>query len=284
MFQVLVRRAPKLTDNVFSASIPMRNKTLMRVPVTDTSKLVPLVDETQKFVPVLHRRHEVPLRRINGPSKRMRSRHFVYDEIVQPKQTMADVEIILVKDVPGKGVRGTKLKIPGEKAYAEFLIPQYAVYATPENELKYASLIEDVEKNTLFSTLTAQKTTLCLAQVMVFFYMNMKNPWTIEKWHARVSFRQSGIILSEDCIELPKTPISGPDPKKEGKHFIVTVKINAKETAKVLCRVNHFISDDDQKLPVHPHFTPPYDPIFEEDKADIEAFVHNRSEIKRFKF
>lgn len=282
MFRNLAQRSFKSIDNF--GRIFVRNKSLIRQKKTDTEKLIPLLDETQLFIPVVHRRHEVPLRPINGPAKKFRSRHLVYDEIKPPKQKMPDVEVILIKDVPGKGVKGTKLKVPGDIAYAEFLIPQYAVYANPENEVKYASLIKTVEENAVFSTLTAQKTSHVIAQLMVFFFMNMKNPWTIEKWHARVAFRQGGIILDEECIELPERPITGPDPDKEGKHFVATVIINGKERVPVVCRVQHFINDEDLKLPVAAHFADPIEPIFEDDRAKIESLVKYRSEIIRFKF
>lgn len=325
MLRTIFRQAFKPTESALFGVVPVRTNKVMRTPPTDTSKFIPLLDETQLFVPVVHRRHAVPLRKLNGPGRRLRSRHYVYDTVVPPKQPMPDVEVILVKDVPGKGVKGTKLKVAGDKAYAEFLIPQYAVYSNPENDLKYESLIEDVQKNTQFSTLSAQRTTLILSQCMVFFYMNMKNPWTvsiipwlslstfhpclchyasnstqafncdhnfflyrgifqIEKWHARVAFRQAGIILSEDCIELPKQPISGPDPMKQGKHFITSVVINGKERVPVLCRINHFINNEDEKLYVAPYFSTPIEPVFEEDRAQIQELVHHRDEVKRFKF
>ncbi|XP_034255433.1 39S ribosomal protein L9, mitochondrial [Thrips palmi] len=282
MLRVLFRQYLKPSESVFMSNVPVRNKHISRTPVPDTSKLIPLLDETQLFVPVVHRRHEVPLRKVNGPGRKLRSRHYVYDQIVPGTVPMPDVEVILVQDVPGKGVKGTKLNIPGDKAYAEFLIPQYAVYASPENELKYAAEIKEVANNAQFSTLSAQKTALCISQHTAFFFMNMKNPWTIEKWHARVAFRQAGIVVPEDCIELPKQPISGPDPDKQGKHFIAYITINGKERAPILCRINHFINDEDQKIAVPPRFTPPFDPVFEEDRAQVDAFIHNRSEIQRF--
>lgn len=283
MLRVLFRQSLKPTEAVLTRHVPVRNKQIGRTPVPDTSKLIPLLDETQLFVPVVHRRHEMSLRQINGPGKRPRARHFVYDTIIPGKVPMPDVEVILIQDVPGKGVKGTKLTVPGDRAYAEFLLPQYAVYASPENEVRFATEIREVANNAQFSTLTAQKTALLISQHTAFFFMNMKNPWTIEKWHARVAFRQAGVVVPEDCIELPKQPISGPDPEKQGKHFIAFITINGKERAPILCRINHFINDEEQKLAVPPRFTPPFDPVFEEDRAQVEAFIHNRSEIQRFK-
>ena len=283
MLRSLLRNSFNLVESAVLMRVPVRTNKIMRTPVTDTSKFVPLVDETQLFVPVVHRRHGVPLRKVGGPYKKQRGRHQVFDEVVIPPQHMPDVEVILIQDVPGKGVKGSKMSVRGDKAYAEFLLPQYAVYASPENLAKYASLIESVAASTKFSTLSAQKTAHNLTQLMVFFHMNMKNPWTIEKWHARAAFRQSGIILSDDCIQLPSQPISGPDPEKQGKHFFVTITINGKEQSPVLCRINHFINDDNQTLPVLKHFTPPVEPVFEEDREKIEAYLHQRDLVKKFK-
>lgn len=57
-------------------------------------------------------------------------------------------------------------------------------------------------------------------------YMDMHEPWTIEPWHIRANFRIAGIqILSEDCIELPEKPISGPNLDWEGKDFAIHLTV-----------------------------------------------------------
>lgn len=277
----------KPTESVLLGRKPIRtfHKQIWRIKPTDTTPMVPLLDETQYFVPVVHRRHGIPLRKVDGRVPEMKDVHFVYDQIQPNVKKMPDVEIILIRDVPGKGVAGTKLKLPGENAYAEYLITQYAVYATPENEEKYQDIIKGAAKNTLFSTMTAQATSYIIPQLMVFVPMNMKNPWTIEKWHVRAALRQSGIIVADDgCLELPSKPISGPDPKKEGKHFVSTIIINGKERSNILCRINHFINDEDLKLPNPPLFTPPFDAVFEEDQALVDQYIQKRTEIQAFKF
>lgn len=59
--------------------------------------------------------------------------------------------------------------------------------------------------------------------------MNMHEPWTIEQWHIRVTFRLNGVhILSDDCIELPENSINGPNLNLEGKDFAVHVTVNNK--------------------------------------------------------
>lgn len=122
------------------------------------------------------------------------------------------------------------------------------------------------------------------AAVSMNFNLVLTHVFQVEKWHVRVAFRQEGFALSDECIELPQKPISGPDPEKENKHFMVTLVINGKERVPVICRINHYTNDEDQKLPTPIAFTPPYEPVFEEDRVQIEEHVHRRNEILRFKF
>jgi len=57
--------------------------------------------------------------------------------------------------------------------------------------------------------------------------MNKDEPWTIEPWHIRVSLRKMNVhVLSDESIELPKHPISGPDLTLEGKSFVVYITVS----------------------------------------------------------
>ncbi len=57
-------------------------------------------------------------------------------------------------------------------------------------------------------------------------FMNMHEPWTIQPWHIRATFRIDGVqIANDDCIELPEPEISGPNLTWEGKDFVVFVKV-----------------------------------------------------------
>lgn len=59
--------------------------------------------------------------------------------------------------------------------------------------------------------------------------MNMDEPWTMERWHIRATYRLAGVqILSDDCIELPDKPISGPNMDWEGKDFVVHIIVSFK--------------------------------------------------------
>lgn len=65
-----------------------------------------------------------------------------------------------------------------------------------------------------------------LSTLIIGITMNKENKWVLEPWHVKVSFRKAGVHLSEDCIELPKTKIEGPDMNLEGKEFFVTVTVS----------------------------------------------------------
>lgn len=63
--------------------------------------------------------------------------------------------------------------------------------------------------------------------MIVSVSMNKDEPWTIEPWHIRVSLRKMKVhVLSDDSIELPETPISGPDLTIEGKSFVVYITVS----------------------------------------------------------
>lgn len=65
-----------------------------------------------------------------------------------------------------------------------------------------------------------------LKKMVVSVSMNKDEPWTIEPWHIRVSLRKMNVhVLSDNAIELPKQPISGPDLTLEGKSFVVYITV-----------------------------------------------------------
>lgn len=64
-------------------------------------------------------------------------------------------------------------------------------------------------------------------KMIVNVSMNKDEPWTIEPWHIRVSLRKMNIhVLSDESIELPEQPISGPDLTLEGKSFVVHITVS----------------------------------------------------------
>lgn len=67
-----------------------------------------------------------------------------------------------------------------------------------------------------------------LSTLYLSVIMNKDNPWILQPWHVRASFRKCGYTVPEEAIELPPIPIKGPDMSIEHKDFyvIVTVSLN----------------------------------------------------------
>lgn len=55
--------------------------------------------------------------------------------------------------------------------------------------------------------------------------MNKENPWTLQKWHIRTSFRKCGYTVPEEAITMPDKPIKGPNMDLEDREFYVTVTV-----------------------------------------------------------
>lgn len=209
----------------------------------------------------------------------LKSRYFIYDLVentVSRKQTIID--LILLESVQGIGLKGQKVSIPSEKAYNNFLLPKLAVYASPENIEKY--FIEDTEfqkmKN-IKSSKHVDRTLNTLSHLYLYVHMSMHTPWTIEKWHIRISFQRSGFIVPEDAITLSEKPISGPDLSLENKEFYVTVKINNQEEVKVRCRLRHWSSDlKNQAKSDVLHWDLPSVAIFPEDQPILDSLPKHR--------
>jgi large subunit ribosomal protein L9 len=91
------------------------------------------------------------------------------------------------------------------------------------------------------SSIYALQTLKYLKHMVISVSMNKDEPWTIEPWHIRVSLRKMNVhVLSDESIELPKHPISGPDLTMEGKSFVVYITINNKEKVAMECNLHHW--------------------------------------------
>lgn len=101
--------------------------------------------------------------------------------------------------------------------------------------------------------------------------MNKDEPWVIEPWHIKASLRKAGFHAADGTITLPETPITGPDLKKQGNDFYVTVTINNLETARVKCRIHHWSTDPAERLPyVFEHWKEPSETLFESPDQSAE--------------
>ncbi|CAL1288213.1 unnamed protein product [Larinioides sclopetarius] len=90
-----------------------------------------------------------------------------------------------------------------------------------------------------YSSIQAGMLVKVLSKSTIPVFMNHKEPWTVEKKHIHVAFRVEGFLVPEDAIELPSTPIEGPDLEKESTDFAVYVTINNTEKVPVRCRLFH---------------------------------------------
>jgi len=190
---------------------------------------------------IVKRKHPPPLTKLNAERKRiLKARHFVYETVEDTDLTdPPDLHIVLTTFVEGVGDVGDVISLIPEYARNHFLLPQKAVYATPENIEKYAQWKKNRPAKAEFSSIHVGVTLRALIKRVIPVFMNHTEPWSVEKNHIHYAFRSEEYFVPEDCIELPSNSISGPDPDKEGKDFAVYVTINNTERIPVRCRLFH---------------------------------------------
>ncbi|XP_013135739.1 PREDICTED: 39S ribosomal protein L9, mitochondrial [Papilio polytes] len=236
--------------------------------IATTSKSL-LINQTRNTF-ILRRRWPPSLHKKHGKPSKLRGRHFVYD-LVEDTEVVKkpDMKIILNQFVEGVGESGDVLTLSPAKAYKNFLVPGLAVYATPENIAKYKVDENKPKVKSNFSSPYVQRTMGCLSRLLLQISMSKTQPWTLEPWHVRTSFRKAGFVVPEDTITLPPVKISGPDLSLQEKEFYVTVKINNKEEVNVRCRIHHWATGL-EKLPwVEFHWKKPCDPLIPEQAAEL---------------
>jgi large subunit ribosomal protein L9 len=204
---------------------------------------------------------------------KLRRKHRIYETVQdhEPPAEPRQVQLLLQKYVGDLGRPGDVVTVPDKKARLH-LLNLSAVYATPENLAKVASL----QKEASFSSKYAGATLMELSRFILDVTMNKEEPWTLEPWHIRAAFRKAYVCVPEEAITMPKKPISGPNPDLQDKEFYVTVTINDKETVPVRCRIHHWATELDERLPpFKEHRLYPAKPIFAED----EEFAKTLPEI-----
>lgn len=196
----------------------------------------------------MKRRWEPNLNKKGGLPKPLRARHFVYDFVEDGNVIKKpDISIILTDYVDGVGYKGDVVSLSPYKAYNKYLLSGLGVYDTPENRIKYDT---EARLNEERQSPYIQRTINVFGWRKVAVSMNRFNPWIIEPWHIRASMRKAGLyVLNDSQIELPKTPIHGPDLEKEGKEFYVTITFNKTEKARVRCRIHHVTLDPKKRVP-----------------------------------
>lgn len=208
---------------------------------------------------------------------RLVARHFIYELIKDTNlEKKKPIEVILTTFVDGYGNPGKRVSVPPFVAYNKLLLPGFAVYPTPENIEKYCNKGRDM--NELYcSSSTVQRTLNVLSTLNLGVKMSKDNPWTLETWHIRTSFRRIGIYVPDEAITMPAKAISGPDMSIQGKEFYVTITINKTETVKVRCTLHHYTTDiNNMVILEEEHWLKPGEPIFEEDRAVLDSMPRHR--------
>ncbi|CAL7950035.1 unnamed protein product [Xylocopa violacea] len=250
----------------------------LKTQSTLLSKQTNLIQQNRNTF-ILKRRYPVPLHKKNETRLKLKHKYFIYDVVentnVKPEPL---IDIILLTPVKNVGNKGQKITMGGQRAYETLILPKLAVYATPENLEKY--LIEDLQKEEKLCTYSSKfvkRTMNLMSRLYLQMHMSMDVPWTIEKWHVRVSFRKAGYIVPDNAITLPEKTISGPDLNIENKEFYVTVKINNTEEILVRCKILHYTSDLNKKIRYEvPIYELPNVAIFSEDQEILNSLPKHK--------
>ncbi|XP_053613295.1 large ribosomal subunit protein bL9m [Plodia interpunctella] len=220
---------------------------------------------------VLKRRWPPPLHKKGGKLPKMKGRHFVYD-LVQDTNTVRqpDVKVILKQFVDGVGNMGDVLSLRPTIAYRDYLMPGLAVYATPEMAVKYKSNDDKPKTEDTYSSPFVKRTLKELSNLVLQITMSKLQPWTLQPWHVKASFRKCGFVVPEHAIEMPSIEIKGPDLTLQEKEFLVTVTINKTEKVNVRCRIHHWATGLDRLPWVENHWKHPKEPLIPEQAPILQ--------------
>ncbi|XP_023935889.2 39S ribosomal protein L9, mitochondrial [Bicyclus anynana] len=221
---------------------------------------------------ILKRKWHPPLHKKNGRPSKLRARHFVYDLVEDTNLAkQSDIKIILNQFVDGVGNAGDVLSLRPVNAYKNFLMPGLAIYASPENLAKHKIDENKPKVDSNYSSPYVQRTLGCLSRLVLQITMSKTQPWTLEPWHVRTSFRKAGFVVPEHAITMPPVTIKGPDLTLQDKEFTVTVKVNNKEEVAVRCRIHHWATGL-ERLPWVPfHWKEPKEPLIAEQAPILES-------------
>lgn len=168
---------------------------------------------------------------------------YLYDHVENTNSRDFDtIKVILLRHVEELGVPGDVVEVRRPYARFQLISAQLADYASPYNLIKYKDLIESGNKERVGPSSAFVLTTVRrLAKEVILVEMNDKEEWVIDNKHIRIAFRRAGFVVPQNSIQLPKTPITGPDVAgKEGKDFAVIITINGQEKVPVRCVVHHY--------------------------------------------
>ncbi|KAL0270265.1 UNVERIFIED_CONTAM: hypothetical protein PYX00_007732 [Menopon gallinae] len=215
------------------------------------------------------------LRRKNEPDvtkqtawRKLKKKHYYYllEEHTHAKK-QPNIEMVLVKNVENVGNIGDIVKIPQLKAYEYFILTGAAVFATPENVKKFGVLKKEDS-----IPIHIQQILKKLSKTHVPVIMHKENPWTLERWHVRVALRNINVMCTDECIELPKEQISGPNMDINEKDFLIYLTMNDKYRTPMRCRLFQISPNEvNVNLAYNPKFyMEPINAIFPEEQKLLE--------------
>lgn len=180
------------------------------------------------------------VRLYNPPKERREQTDETYQVVSSDLVHQPDMKVLLIDTVPGLGAAGDLVFVRPNRFRVQLYPSGYATYASPFNIAYYKDLIENSSSRADRPSSKISPITIDWLKKRRFLIdMNQWNPWTIEKWHVRIGFRRGGFVVPDHAIELPETPIVGPDLDLEMKEFAVFITINKQERLPVRCVIHH---------------------------------------------
>jgi len=255
----------------------MLSRSLLLAP-----RLAPLKTPPVRTTVIVKRVHKPPLVKVGDLQPHEVPRHIVDKSVVHTDddkymvynieeiyQDIHQVKVILTHNVDDYGVKGQIISFPAIDVQRDLILPGYAVYHNEENLAKYADIIIP-EETKMNSSDSARKLAMFWSKRVLDVCMNMDNPWTIEKWHIKASLRKHKTwVPSEDCIEIPGGPISGPDLSLQNKEFISILRINNFERVKVRCRIHHLATEPERQIKLESWYIRQAEPVHEHERQEL---------------
>uniref|UniRef100_A0A023FRZ8 Large ribosomal subunit protein bL9m n=1 Tax=Amblyomma cajennense TaxID=34607 RepID=A0A023FRZ8_AMBCJ len=172
----------------------------------------------------------------------LKKENFIYDYVeVTEFKKKPNIDVILTQFVEGLGNKWDIVSVQQFYGLTELIVPGLAMYATPENlKLREEMRVGKEDRGPVYSSRFSPVTLRMLKTTIVRLPMNREEGWTVEPWHLRIALRQAGITVPEESIEVPETPITGPDyAGKENKVFLATIYVNKVDKGVVPFRIQH---------------------------------------------
>ncbi|TRY73291.1 hypothetical protein TCAL_00894 [Tigriopus californicus] len=223
---------------------------------------------TRTSLPPRHPAERPTAEQLNEQSENFHQKDMIF-RAERVKQPGLPVQVLMLTDVLGYGPRGQILTVRNPNiARQELILPGLAVYARPENIADFGPGVIP-EDQLVMSTVRGRATMRTLLHTPLPLSLHHENPWTVTPEIVHCAFRRIQFQVPIEVIELPDTPISGPDPDKQGKEFLIHVTINGVERVPVRVVIHHLNPEDakaNRELGWQHRFR---EPLFEEQREAL---------------